>query len=155
MKKTLMKGICLAALLAAPITALAEDAAPGAAPLINEYALIFPANMPHLMATIGAHRGELDLTEAQSAEVDAIFAEVPARIKPLFTKAKELETVISNDVMAGALLEGLGPQLDELAAVKREAAEVHIACINRVRSMLSPEQYAKVLELAGHAGKGV
>lgn len=153
--KTLMKSICLAALLAAPIPVLAEGGPAAAAPSLKEYALIFPANMPHLMETIGAHRNELGLTEAQNAEVDAIFAEVPARIRPLFSKAKTLETTIANDVLSGALLEDLGPRLDELAAVKREVAEIHIACINRVRSMLSPEQYAKVLDLAGHADKGV
>ena len=154
MKLNLMKAICLAALLAAPVPALADDAVLDTAPVLNEYALIFPANMPHLMAVIGKHRGELDLTEAQNAEVDAIFAEVPARIKPLFSKAQELETAISDDVMAGTLLEDLAPRLDELAAAKREAAEVHIACINRVRGMLTPEQYAKVLDLSGHEGKG-
>lgn len=153
MKKTVLKGICLAALLATPAMTFAENAEPAAAPSIKEYALIFPANMPHLMETIGAHRGELNLTEAQNAEVDAIFAEVPGRIRPLFAKAKELEVSISDDVMRGGALADLGQRIDELAAVKREAAEVHIACINRVRGLLSPAQYAKVLDLAGHPGK--
>ncbi|PIE07142.1 MAG: hypothetical protein CSA74_08995 [Rhodobacterales bacterium] len=152
MSHNLLKTLCLsAALLAGP--ALAEDAKPGEPPL-PAYALILPANLPHVMRVILDHRQDLGLSAEQEAEVDAIMAEVPGKIRPVFEKARAAEIAIADDVMAGRNLEGIPARLDELQTLKREAADIHVACVTRVRAMLTPEQYARVLELSGHAGKG-
>ncbi len=152
MKRNLLKVLCLSTMLLAP-AAMADEAKPGEPPL-PAYALILPANLPHVMRVILDHRQNLGLSDAQQAEVDAIMAEVPGKIRPVFEKAKAAEIAIADDVMAGRNLEGIPARLDELQALKREAADIHVACIARVRAMLTPEQYAKVLELSGHAGKG-
>ncbi len=152
MKHTLLKALCLSAMLLAP-AAMADEAKPGEPPL-PAYALILPANLPHLMSVIVKHRQDLGLSDAQQAEVDAIMAEVPARIRPVFKRAREAEIAISNDVMAGRNLEGIPARIDALQALKREAADIHVACVVRVREMLTPAQYARVLELSGHTGKG-
>ena len=45
------------------------------------------------------------------------------------------------------------PQLDRLAQVRREAAEIHLRCIAQVRQTLPPEQYARLLALAQPAAR--
>lgn len=115
---------------------------------LDQYALVLPGNLPHLMRTIGDHRAELGLDARQSAEVDAILAEVPGKIRPLFQKGEALEKAIAGDVLAGKVGPDLKSRLDTLQAVKREAAEVHTACIVRVRTLLTAEQYEGVLKLA-------
>lgn len=115
---------------------------------LNQYALVLPGNLPHLMHAIRDHRAALGLDARQSAEVDAILSEVPAKIRPLFQKGEEMEKAISADVLTGHVGPDLKARLDALQTVKREAAEVHIACIARVRAMLSADQYQRVLTLA-------
>lgn len=115
---------------------------------LNQYALVLPGNLPHLMHAIRDHRAALGLDARQSAEVDAILSEVPAKIRPLFQKGEEMEKAISADVLAGRIGPDLKTRLDALQAVKREAAEIHIACITRVRTTLSAEQYQRVLDLS-------
>ncbi len=151
MKHTLLKSLCFSTMLLAPV-AMADEAKTSEPPL-PAYALIMPANLPHLMSVIVKHRQDIGLSDAQQAEVDAILADVPARIRPVFKRAKEAEIAISSDVMAGRNLESIPARVDALQALKREAADIHIACVIRVRDMLTPAQYAKVLEMSGHAGK--
>jgi hypothetical protein len=139
-------GIATALFMAitASVPTIAAEPAP-----IADYSLLLPANLPHLMQTITAHQGDLTLDQAQKEEVDRILAEVPARIRPLFQQAEALEKAIAADVLAGKAGDDLGSRLDQLQTVKRQAAQLHIACIGRVRSLLTPDQYRQVLTFAG------
>lgn len=114
---------------------------------LDQYSLLLPGNLPHVMQTIRDHRSTLGLDARQSAEVDAILAEVPGKIRPLFQKGEEMEKAITADVLAGHIDRDLRRRLDALQSVKREAAEIHIACITRVKKLLSGEQYERVLAL--------
>lgn len=145
-------GLVMAIVVLAP-AAQAEEAKAAAAPAPSTYSLILPANLPHLMAFIKKRGAELELDAAQKAEVEQILAEVPARIRPVFMKAQEAERAIARDVLAGQMGDDLAARLDDLEASKREAAEIHIACIKRVRKMLRPDQYARVLKMSGHPGE--
>lgn len=119
---------------------------------MNHYALILPQNLPHLMGVISKRGDELGLNEKQQAAFKAVMAEVPAAIGGRFKAAQAEEAAIARAVLhEGATPEALATSLDRLAASKREAAEIHIRCVNRVRQILEPAQYEKLLALAGVA----
>lgn len=120
---------------------------------VKHYQLFRVSNLPHLMESVQPNAEKLGLDDAQKAEVAAIRAEVPGKIMPLFERAEALELALSADILAGKTGDDLAARMDELQAVKRAAADVHVACIARVRALLRPGQYAQLLELAGHPGK--
>ena len=67
--------------------------------------------------------------------------------------AQQLEQEIASAALEGRSAQDLAPQLDRLAQLKREAAEIHLRCIAQVRQTLPPEQYARLLALAQPAAR--
>lgn len=145
----------------APATAAAQPAqattgasgAPGApasvakpaAPAKTDYALILPHNMPHLMRWVG----KLGLPSEQAAALSKYAKEVVSpKLGPLLDEAQKLEKDIAQAALSGQTTQQLAPKLDRLQSMKREAAEIHITCINNLRNTLKPEDYARLLKLA-------
>lgn len=139
----------LAATLALATPAFADEY--GSTISRQHYVLILPENLPHVMHAFRDHADQFTLTEQQQAEVDAIFAEIPPKMHGYFDANQEAEAALAADILDGTVGDDLAARLDELAAGKRAATETLIGVINRLRATLTPEQYAKVLELtAGH-----
>lgn len=130
----------------APATTAAPPAqAKPAAPAKTDYALILPHNMPHLMRWVG----KLGLSPEQSAALSTYAKEVVSpKLGPLLDEAQKLEKDIAQAALAGQTKQQLAPKLDRLQSMKREAAEIHITCINNLRNTLKPEDYARLLKLA-------
>lgn len=158
MRNLIVASTVLSALLVWTAPVFAHDDAQkdhkhtASAPALPDYALILPANLPHLMQTINREGEALKLSASQKEAFAAILAQVPAAIWPKLTEAQTLEQEIARMVLRqGAPLQTVAARLDQLGKLKREAANIHIGCIERVRGILSAEQYASLLTLAGVA----
>lgn len=134
------------ALLALPPAAQAHDDTKVAAPSPAEYSLVLPYNMPHLMKYVG----QIGLSGERKAALDKYANEMirPA-LRPLLEEAQRLEKEIARAALDGQAKEQLTAKLDRLQRVKRDAAEIHISCLNHVRQTLSADEYGRLLKLAG------
>lgn len=125
-------------------TASAAPARP-AAPAKPDHSLVLPYHMPHLMRWVG----QLGLPDEQKAALGTYAKDVVSpKLSPLLDEAQQLEKDIGRAALGGATPAQLAPRLDRLQAVKRQAVEIHIACINHVRHTLAPDVYARLLKLA-------
>ncbi len=121
-----------------------------AAPAMPEYSLLLPAHLPHLMPFVGQLDASAEHRQALSRHADE---QVRPALRPRLQQAQQLEQEIARAALEGRSAQDLAPQLDRLAQLKREAAEIHLRCIAQVRQTLPPEQYARLLALAQPAAR--
>lgn len=116
-------------------------------PQTVDYALILPANLPHLLRTSLDKAEVLGLNDAQRDVLRELMAEAPLKVFSRLSQAEKLEQAIARDLLDNAVpLADLQPRLDELAALKRGATEAQIATINRMQALLSREQFRELLK---------
>lgn len=140
----------LALLTAQP--AVADDHAPHQPPQTVDYALILPANLPHLLRTSLDRADALGLNDTQRAVLRELMAEAPLKVFSRLSQAEKLEQAIAREVLDNALpLTELQPRLDELVALKRGATEAQIATINRMQALLSKGQFRELLKFVSLA----
>jgi hypothetical protein len=114
-----------------------------------DYALILPANLPHILRTANGQASKLGLDEAQKQLIRDLMAEAPLQVMSRLQKAEKLEQAIANDILhQRQALADVKPRLDELVRLKREATEAQIATINRIQAAISEAQFRKLLKLA-------
>lgn len=119
---------------------------PGAVPALPQYSLVSPYHLPHVMRELRHHANDYGLSEAQRQALDRLHdVEVRPTLLPRLREAQRLEREIGRAVLEGQDKATLAPRLDRLQEVKREAAEMHIDCVQRVRAVLTPEQYARLM----------
>lgn len=111
------------------------------------YALIQPQHLPSLLRTMQGRSSELALSEAQKKELLELVLSSRAARTPLLEEARKLESEIGNAALAGETRAALASRLDRLQQVKREASEIEIDSSNRVRALLTAEQYASLLKI--------
>ncbi len=121
-----------------------------AAPAMPEYSLLLPAHLPHLMQWVAKLDASAEHRQALSRHADE---QVRPALRPRLQQAQQLEQEIARAALDGRSAQDLAPQLDRLAQLKREAAEIHMRCIAQVRQTLPPEQYARLLALAQPAAR--
>lgn len=117
-------------------------------PTPAQYSLIHPYHLPHLMGFIKDNRGAFDLNEAQQQSLERFLSEARSETQPRQEAARKLEKEIAAAAFGGRTRQQLAEQLGHLQQVKREIAEIHIEFVNRVRGVLSAEQYALLVKLA-------
>ena len=117
-----------------------------AAPAMPEYSLLLPAHLPHLMPFVAKLDASPEHQQALSRYADE---QVRPALRPRLQQAQQLEQEIARAALDGRSAQDLAPQLDRLAQVRREAAEIHLRCIAQVRQTLPPEQYAALRAFAG------
>jgi len=140
----------LALLTAQP--AVADDHATHLRPQTVDYALILPANLPHLLRTSLDRAEVLGLNEAQRDVLRELMADAPLKVFSRLSQAEKLEQAIARDLLDNAVpLADLQPRLDELADLKRGATEAQIATINRMQALLSKVQFRELLKFGSLA----
>jgi len=113
----------------------------------HDYALVLPEHLPHLMESIGRLDATLGLNEEQKKELQSIRQSIPGQMHEGFTKARQLETEIGQAVLEqGASAKDVSARLDELQRIKRNTTDLQISVLNRVKALLSAEQYQRVLK---------
>lgn len=148
----LRQTVLAAALLAATAVLAAGPATPAPdEPTLQHYMLVLPENLPQLTQAMKGRGKALGLTPEQNASLAAIVLEVRERLQPLFTEARTLEKALASEALAGSTPAVLATHLDRLQQLKRQAAELHIDSINRIRAALSAAQYEQLLRLANTA----
>jgi hypothetical protein len=115
-----------------------------------EYSLLLPAHLPHLMSYVAQLDASAEHRQALSRHADE-------QVRPRCARACSRPSNWSRRSPAprskAAARKTWRPQLDRLAQLKREAAEIHLRCIAQVRQTLPPEQYARLLALAQPAAR--
>lgn len=148
----LFRMIVAAGLAGVLSAAIADEGGPSAAavPPPPQYSLILPYNLPHLMGIVNDKEkgGQLHLGEAQRQALDRLVQDVRAVLPLKLKEAQQLENAIGRAVLDGQTPGQLTVDLDRLQQLKRDAAEIHIGCVNRVRQVLSVEQYTQLIKLA-------
>ena len=118
-----------------------------------DYALILPANMPHMLRTANVQAQRLGLDEAQKQLIRELMAEAPLKVFSRLQRAEKLEKAIAQDVLLRKqTLATVQVALDELSQLKREATDAQIATINRIQTALSEAQFRQLLKLATAEG---
>lgn len=121
------------------------QAAAEPAPALPAYALLLPGNLPHLMPFVARVEASAEHQQALARHADE---QVRPALRPRLQQAQQLEQEIGRAVLDGHGAQELAPQLERLARLQREAAEIHLRCIVQVRQTLPPAQYARLLALA-------
>lgn len=114
---------------------------------LTGYALVQPQHLPSLLRTMQGRSSELALSEAQKKELLELVLSSRAARTPLLEEARKLESEIGAAALAGETRAALASRLDRLQQVKREASEIEIDSSNRVRALLTAEQYASLLKI--------
>lgn len=141
----LILAVGLVLITAPPV--FADDHAAHQPPQTVDYALILPANLPHLLRTSLDRAEVLGLNEAQRDVLRELMADAPLKVFSRLSQAEKLEQAIARDLLDNAVpLADLQPRLDELAALKRGATEAQIATINRMQALLSKVQFRELLK---------
>ena len=117
MRKSIIT-IVTALLLTAPLRAEGE---------LHRYGLV---QLPHPVGKLAAEPERFQLTPEQQEGVEAIVAEVPARMEKWKKEASERES--------------LDRSLEELAELKRRISVFHVEALSRLRGVLTPDQFRAV-----------
>jgi hypothetical protein len=127
--------ITAALLLTAPLRAEGE---------LHRYGLV---QLPHPVGKLAAEPERFQLTPEQQEGVEAIVAEVPAKMHAMLSEAKAAEEKIRRAVLDGGNNpDSLDRSLEELAELKRRISALHIDALERLRGVLTPDQFREVTQ---------
>lgn len=104
--------------------------------------------LPHPMRVIRKDPERFNITAEQRERLEAELIKVfPPEIHPRMQRAWELQNRVHRGVMTqGKDSAALAAELDELSTLKREIAKLQIDALQRLRTILSAEQFSAVME---------
>jgi Spy/CpxP family protein refolding chaperone len=97
---------------------------------------------------IGKNADLLGLTPDQRANLQTWKATMPAKRQAVEAKAIELRAQLRQAINDGAPVEQRQALADQIGAVESQLVMMRSNCVDHWRSVLTPEQFAKVIELA-------
>lgn len=103
-----------------------------------------------LMPVLLKHHRELNLTDTQKEEIKRLIHLIKERIIPLDRRIDRLSERVRRDMLRsdnGLLVEG---EMRVLANLKVERSLYNYRCIQRLKEILSEEQFKRLLQLAGY-----
>lgn len=111
--------------------------------------------LPHPMHILMSSTKELNISNKQQEQLDAILATVPTKMHAMMDMAETLEHSIKEAVMhEKKTKESLASDIDFLQSVKREISDTQISTINRIQNILSDKQYDGLITKLRAAHKG-
>lgn len=117
-------------------------------PTPAQYSLIHPFHLPHVLGFIKDNGDDFRIEGGQQQAIDQLITDVRGPTKSRQAEAGRLEREIAVAAFDGVDSRALAEPLGRLQQVKREIAEIHVDFVNRLRGILTPEQYALLRELA-------
>ncbi|MDY0121288.1 MAG: hypothetical protein RBR54_05030 [Sulfurimonas sp.] len=103
--------------------------------------------LPHPMKAIIPNYDVYKFSKEQDEKMQAIIAQMPAKMHEMFDEAEALEREIQKAVMKEAQTkEQLKVKLDNLQTLKRKITELHIDTLNEIRALMSKKQYKMMME---------
>lgn len=111
--------------------------------------------LPHPLRLIKQHPERYALSPQQQQRLQAeILAVYPPQMHQRKQTAWQLERQIRHAVLdKNATAEAVSTQLDELARLKRQMADLHIDALRAFRAILTPEQFQRLVEDSGFGGR--
>jgi hypothetical protein len=103
--------------------------------------------MPNLMKIVKKHGDELNLSEAQKAELTRWHDQNAENMHANFAKVGEMEQALNAAAIAGRPKAELMVMASRIMNLRTDIISVKIDCRDNMRRVLSAEQYAKLLEL--------
>jgi Spy/CpxP family protein refolding chaperone len=105
--------------------------------------------LPHLMKPIRAHWDDsaLGLTPQQKKQLKDVQKESMLVVNQLKKEIPPLEEQVKKEMMAGKSPEEIKPLVEKIAALKSKGTMIHLSCLYKVRSILTPEQRATLRKL--------
>jgi hypothetical protein len=147
---TFLSGAALCAVACSPaVWAQTHDDEPYPEPRTIDYALVLPANMPHVLRLAFVNADGLRMTPSERQEVQQMMKRAPAEVLERLNQAQDLELDVAEAVLdARQSLETVTPKLHALVQLKLAATQAQIHTINRLQAMLGEERFAQLLRLA-------
>lgn len=111
--------------------------------------------LPHPVKIVLMNKETLNLTKEQSDKIDAeMLAVFPPKIHGAMDKAEPIEEKITNAVLnEQKTKEDLKADIEALIDIKREITNDHIDALNRLYTILTKEQYQKMLDIGAEQKK--
>jgi hypothetical protein len=103
--------------------------------------------MPNLMKIVKKHGDELGLNDAQKAELTRWHQMNADNMHASFAKVGEMEEALNAAAMAGRPKAELMVMSSRIMQLRTGIISTKIDCRDNMRRVLSPEQYAQVLDL--------
>ena len=133
------------------IATLVLAAALGSATLLaeggNNHKMGLVLALPHPMKAIISKYDAYEFSKEQDEKMQAIIAQMPAKMHEMFDEAEALEREIQKAVMKEAQTkEQLKVKLDNLQTLKRKITELHIDTLSEIRAFMSKKQYKMMME---------
>lgn len=113
-------------------------------------------DLPHPVKIVLMNKETLNLTKEQSDKVDAqMLAIFPPKIHGAMDKAEPIEEKIMNAVLnEQKTKEDLKSDIEALIDIKRGMTNDHIDALNTLYTILTKEQYQKMLDIGAKQKKG-
>lgn len=112
---------------------------------------LIPKNLPYLIGLSLYHPASSGLNLSKK-QIEALL-EVKKTVTPYITevglKVKKLELEVVNAISLkheGAKAQDLYAKIDEIAKLKADLTKSHLRCIEKVKSILTAEQYEELLD---------
>lgn len=142
-----LAALLLSSFLSLPAWADADQCA-RIAPGPTQYSLIHPFHLPHVLRFITDNEDAFRIDAEQQQAIGRLVAEVSGPTRARQAEAGELEREIAAAAFAGRDSRAQAERFDRLQRVKREIAEMHVDFVDRLRGILTPEQFALLRKLA-------
>ena len=135
-RKTVLTVWVVTAAATAPVWSSAETAKPFSPFLIQ-------GKMPHYAKLLKENWEDpaLGLTATQKEQLLKVRKETMAAVQKLSPRIQELEQEVVSGIQNKNAPEELKPLVDELAALRAEATQIHLRCIADTRRILDARQF--------------
>lgn len=117
-------------------------------PTPAQYSMIHPFHLPHVLRFIKDNGVDFRIEGSQQQAIDRLAADVRGPTQSRQAEAGKLEREITVAAFDGLDSRAQTERFDRLQRAKREIAEIHVDFVNRLRSILSPGQFALLRKLA-------
>ncbi len=108
---------------------------------------LISGKLPHLMKPIKKYWDDPDfgLTPGQKEKLSAVQKANMEAVNMLKKELPPLEDKVKQGVLAGKTADELSALVDQVASLKTKGTMTHLRCIQEVKSILTKEQFAKIM----------
>jgi aromatic ring-opening dioxygenase LigB subunit len=116
---------------------------------INKFKINELIILPHIGKIIKFNSKELKITKEQMKRISKEVKQVyPPKFQALIREAFPIEKKVQRKVLKGATYSEVKEELDKIAKLKREAINIKIEALNTFSSILTKQQWGKIIKLS-------
>jgi hypothetical protein len=137
------------------VQAQTHDDEPYPEPRTIDYALLLPANMPHVLRLAFSNADVLRMTQQEREAVQAMMKRAPTEVLDRLHQAQDLELDIVEAVLdEHQSLAQVMPRLEALTQLKLAVTRAQVSTINQLQALLGEARFAQLLRMARAATAG-